>query len=164
MSGRQNGPNRILLWFDCSYGNNALPVNGGDRIFLPINLCADFQPLDSEYGRCHVIESANPVLSWGAASDTPSSCQSAYLVKLYCGEKQLFDSGWTASEAQRCKVSADLPEGETVTWSLQLKDDHGRTGSEARAEFTLGSVDWTAGWITPPWDDAKRPAYFRKRF
>ena len=57
-----------------------------------------------------------------------------------------------------------MPEGETITWTLRLRDDRGQTSSEARARFTVGSVDWTAGWITHPWDDATRPACFRKRF
>ena len=76
----------------------------------------------------------------------------------------MFDSGWVCSPQQRCQPGIPLPLGETIDWTLRLKDDHGQTSSEARARFIVGSIDWTAGWISPDWEDASRPGYFRKCF
>ena len=76
----------------------------------------------------------------------------------------MFDSGWVFSTQQNCQPGVPLPRGETIDWTLRLKDDHGQTSSEARARFTVVSTDWTAGWISPDWEDASRPGYFRKCF
>ncbi len=133
-------------------------------MFRPVKLRVNYQNMEGTDDRAHVAEGPEIGLSWAAASDAPGACQSGYRLRLACGERQLLDTGWIESRAQRHTVRAPLPGGPRIDWTLRLRDSLGRESEEAAQWFFVGDVDWTAPWIAPAWDDPHRPACFRRRF
>ena len=122
------------------------------------------QRMDTFEDLARVVEGPEIELSWAAVNDAPGACQSAYSLALFSGGKLLMATGWIESREQRHIVTASLPNGPEIEWTLWLRDDQGRESDEADASFFVGDIDWSAPWIAPTWSDPHRPAYFRRRF
>ena len=132
-------------------------------MFRPTKLCVNHQCLERFEDREHVVEGPTIVLTWAAINDAPGARQVAYRVRLDCDGEKLLDTRWVQSGEQRCVIDKPLPKGPRIDWALTLRDDRGVESDEATGYFYIGDIGWTAPWIAPSWDDAHRPAYFRKK-
>ena len=145
-------------------------------VFRPVDLRANSARIQISHDPWIRIEGPDIVLSWAAVNDLGGKTQSAYRVRLFTArfrltdgvpvreETPLLDSGWVASEVQRCHVEIPLPRGVRIRAGLRLRDENGNESEEAYGDFFIADIDWTAPWIRPVWDDPHRPAYFRKCF
>ncbi|MHC1694199.1 MAG: family 78 glycoside hydrolase catalytic domain [Eubacteriales bacterium] len=131
----------------------------------PINFRADSGKLRKDF-RYRTVASPAPVLSWAVDSTTPDSVQSAYNVKVWCGESVLWQSGWVDS-AEQCAnyAGSPLPSGKRIDFSVAVRDNHGGESEASQDWFIYGGLEsWDAGWIGASEDIKRKAVYFRYDF
>lgn len=115
--------------------------------------------------RDRVVEGGDGLtLSWGVAHSR-GLCQAEYAVRLECGGREVYSSGWIKSDRQEHTLGAsDLKRGARIDMCVKVRDDAGCESSEACESFYLGDVEWNAPWVTSREDANHRTLYFRREF
>ena len=117
------------------------------------------------------VDFQNPHLSWIPSG---SLHQTAYRVRGFCQEEQIFDTGKVFSQQTYCDMDITLPSRSRVTWSVVLWDEEDCEGEPAEGWFEKGldKDEWKAVWINPESDlkkeedkEQRHPAsYLKKMF
>ena len=63
------------------------------------NIRLDYGQLKGQ-GRYRITARENPVISWAAEADGKNVRQAAYRLRVWCGPRTLWDTGWVESEEQ----------------------------------------------------------------
>lgn len=105
-----------------------------------------------------VIDSNEPAFCWKVGASDLNTCQSAYRIRVWNGEKEKWDSGWVASDATAFVRYAGetLESGCRYCWRVYSISNHGEQ-AEATANFEtalLKAADWHADWIEPEQEPA----------
>ncbi len=70
-------------------------------------------------------------------------------MRLECGGREVYSSGWIKSDRQEHTLGAsDLKRGARIDMCVKVRDDAGCESSEACESFYLGDVEWNAPWVT----------------
>lgn len=97
---------------------------------------------------------------WAAENTRGGRMQSAYCLR--CGP---YESGWVETAEQHVTLRLQAKAGETLTWSLILKDDLGNVSDQAAATFLYAHTDSFFGkWIAASESRESVPTYFEKKF
>lgn len=116
--------------------------------------------------RCRVTGEASPRFSWAVLSDGQNGRQAACRLKVWCGTKSLWDSGWMDTEEQEAAYGgAPLPTERRIEFSVTVRDNRGETSEERAASFFLSGLEgYRPAWIAAPEDVRGRAVYFRRAF
>ena len=101
--------------------------------------------------------------SWILESDKSATVQTAYQIKVFSGNKPIWNSGKVETERSiHIPYKGKLHPDTEYTWTLQVWDNHGNVTEESASKWQTGirTSDWKAQWITA--SDTILPAYFRK--
>ncbi|MBQ6999119.1 MAG: family 78 glycoside hydrolase catalytic domain [Clostridia bacterium] len=135
-------------------------------MLIPINLRADYGELKGE-NHNRIIASTSPVLSWGGYTDEENNFQTAYHVKVTCGENILWDSDVIKTNKPYAKYNGlPLPVGKRINFSVSIAGNDGTMSEWVSNYFYLGTFGKLpdAKWICASEDVESVPAYFKKDF
>lgn len=133
---------------------------------IPINLRADYGSLEGDDSN-RIIATKAPVLSWGAETNEKNDFQTAYSVKVKCGNNLCWESGIVKSNKPFAKYGGkSLPTGKRIDFSVSVAGNDGILSDEASEYFYIGSFDELpkAKWICASDDKESVPAYFEYKF
>lgn len=128
--------------------------------FKPINLRVDNMPSD-RYAVC----TKAPVFSWGIEHEDEKALQRAYIIKVWDGEKLLWDSGRIETPACEAEYKGiGLKPQMRIKWQLTLEDNANRLSSAAEGIFKVVPEELDAEWICEENNEESRAVYFAKQF
>ena len=124
---------------------------------------------DAAYRICSV---QNPNISWSIMTNeyftqgTKAPFQKAFRIKVESDKAELWDSGWQETSEQSVKYSgAELPLGQRIDFTVEIKDSEGNISRPGSDYFYMGQVkEWDAKWIAASKDEIRRAVYFSKSF
>jgi len=109
------------------------------------------------------IDNTQPRLSWKLRSDTPSTLQTAYEIRVASPDRAAAGEWWSTN-----KVDSDqslyipysgpaLASSAQYQWQVRVWDNHGNVSEwSTPSQWEMGllqPVDWKAQWITYPWQE-----------
>ena len=133
--------------------------------FKPINLRVNYGRLAGSLSS-RVVDTQNPVLSWGALHSMNGRSQSACRIIVWDDDGMLWDTGWNEQSKQEILYEGTpYQAGSIVHWSVQLKDDQGGLSEMASETFCVGALgQWQPIWIAAAKDVPGQAVYFNKTF
>lgn len=116
--------------------------------------------------RYRTVEGGNPLISWGVLGGEAGAYQSAYRLRVSCGQDELWDSGWVESSEQSALYAGkELPCGVKIDFSVKLRDNLGNESEQGFDWFIRGDAqNWAPVWIGASEDIKHKPIYFRRDF
>ena len=132
-------------------------------MFTPVKFSVNRALIQGDARGRTVERTDKMIFSWGAKS-AQGAYQAAYHLKLY-SDAVCFDSGWVKSAQQECRTDGGMfPEGKKIFAEIEIMDDLGNVSGVLKEYFYIGSVRWTAGWISMDGDSDGATVYFRREF
>ena len=114
----------------------------------------------------YALISALPVFSWSLEHEDKSAVQYEYRIKVWTSDELLWDSGMVRDANSCCRYAGkEILPGQTVYWSIQIKDNRARLSQTEHAEFKAvpERLDDVL-WITKKNNAESCPIYFLKQF
>ena len=96
------------------------------------------------------LDDPAPRFSWALESSEREKRQTAYRIRVWAGDTELWDSGRVASSSSVDVVYAGraLPPGAECRWTVQVWDERGEASEpSAAARFRTGLREWRGQWI-----------------